>query len=92
MTASHTNLEALTSAEQAELVRLHAKAGQHLSRYLTEYLTYEDVCQRLKISRAHAIRLVDAGILRPIRLGGAVRFRASDLANLDAAKPVRKRR
>lgn len=42
-------------------------------------LTVPDACRLLSISRATLYRLMGEGIVRPVRIGGSVRFRQSDL-------------
>ena len=55
-------------------------------------LTVPEACRYLSISRATLYRLMDAGNIRRVRIGGAVRFRPDDLdafidASLDTADP-----
>ena len=42
-------------------------------------LTVAAACQHLAISRATLYRLMGEGTIRPVRIGGSVRFRPSDL-------------
>lgn len=42
-------------------------------------LTVAAACQHLAISRATLYRLMGEGSIRPVRIGGSVRFRPSDL-------------
>lgn len=42
-------------------------------------LTVPDACRLLSISRATLYRLMSDRIIRPVRIGGSVRFRPSDL-------------
>ena len=53
-------------------------------------LTVPEACRYLSISRATLYRLMDAGNIRRVRIGGSVRFRPDDLdafidASLDTA-------
>lgn len=45
-------------------------------------LTVKEVMATLKISRATIYRHIDAGILTPVKIGGATRFRQSDITAL----------
>jgi excisionase family DNA binding protein len=43
------------------------------------HLTVADICERFNISRATVYRQVNAGALRPFKIGRATRFRPSDV-------------
>jgi excisionase family DNA binding protein len=53
-----------------------------------ELLTVEEVAKWLKVHRATVYRLIDAGTLTPVKFGGIVRFRASDLEAMIAKPPA----
>lgn len=56
-------------------------------------LTVEDVGRRLHLSRASVYRLIDAGELVRIKVGGSARFRAEDVERLieQGAQQTRRR-
>lgn len=42
-------------------------------------LTIQQVMDRLKLGRSTVYRLIDAGKLRPVKIGKALRFREQDI-------------
>lgn len=42
-------------------------------------LTVREACEVLRLSRSKVYELVSAGVLAPVKLGAATRFRAADL-------------